>query len=131
MTFLYSPIHSLLVEDLRLNPRHVTSWSISLRLQFYAYITPTWIYIHGFHFCLSVFDSSLYQVHSPKSPLPRSVYPISSSYQVHNRILGLIRTMTTQAQQKTYHKKATGQALNTVKKHAKEADLKLFGSCFW
>ena len=33
--------------------------------------------------------------------------------------------------QKTYHKKATGPALNTVKKHAKEHDLKLYGSCFW
>ena len=34
-------------------------------------------------------------------------------------------------QQKTYHKKATGAALNTVKKHVKDHDLKLFGSCFW
>ncbi|EDN03656.1 predicted protein [Histoplasma mississippiense (nom. inval.)] len=34
-------------------------------------------------------------------------------------------------QQKTYHKKASGSAAVTVKKHAKEADLKLFGSCFW
>ncbi|EEH08085.1 conserved hypothetical protein [Histoplasma capsulatum G186AR] len=33
-------------------------------------------------------------------------------------------------QQKTYHKKASGSAAVTVKKHAKEADLKLFGSCF-
>ena len=33
--------------------------------------------------------------------------------------------------QKTYHKKATGVALNTVKKHAKEHDMKLYGSCFW
>ncbi|TKA58668.1 hypothetical protein B0A49_11641 [Cryomyces minteri] len=31
---------------------------------------------------------------------------------------------------KTYHKKATGNALNTVKKHSKEHELKLFGSCF-
>jgi hypothetical protein len=43
----------------------------------------------------------------------------------------LTQTMTNQAQQKTYHKKASGQALNTVKKHSKETDLKLFGSCFW
>lgn len=34
-------------------------------------------------------------------------------------------------EQKTYHKKATGQALNTVKKRSKENELKLFGSCFW
>lgn len=33
--------------------------------------------------------------------------------------------------QKTYHKKATGLALATVKKHAKEHGLKLYGSCFW
>lgn len=32
--------------------------------------------------------------------------------------------------QKTYHKRATGQAQATVKRHAREADLKLFGSCF-
>ncbi|KAF3043259.1 hypothetical protein E8E12_010063 [Didymella heteroderae] len=31
---------------------------------------------------------------------------------------------------KTYHKKATGNALTTVKSHAKEEDLKLYGSCF-
>ncbi|KAF2255781.1 hypothetical protein BU26DRAFT_512739 [Trematosphaeria pertusa] len=31
---------------------------------------------------------------------------------------------------KTYHKKATGNALVTVKNHSKEEDLKLFGSCF-
>lgn len=32
---------------------------------------------------------------------------------------------------KTYHKKATGNALTTVKNHTKEDDLKLYGSCFW
>ncbi|KAI9847546.1 MAG: hypothetical protein M1838_000845, partial [Thelocarpon superellum] len=32
--------------------------------------------------------------------------------------------------EKTYHKKATGLASVTVKKHSKESDLKLFGSCF-
>lgn len=35
-----------------------------------------------------------------------------------------------QTTQKTYHKRATGQAQATVKRHAREADLKLFGSCF-
>ncbi|OKL60122.1 hypothetical protein UA08_04673 [Talaromyces atroroseus] len=35
-----------------------------------------------------------------------------------------------QAQAKTYHKKATGEAHETVKKHSKECELKLFGSCF-
>jgi hypothetical protein len=34
-------------------------------------------------------------------------------------------------QQKTYHKKASGSALATVRKHSKDNDLKLFGSCFW
>jgi len=33
-------------------------------------------------------------------------------------------------QQKTYHKKATGNALATVRRHAKDHELKLFGSCF-
>ncbi|KAG4440012.1 hypothetical protein IFR05_004526 [Cadophora sp. M221] len=32
--------------------------------------------------------------------------------------------------QKTYHKKASGNALATVRKHSKENELKLFGSCF-
>ncbi|KAF8422041.1 hypothetical protein EV426DRAFT_607300 [Tirmania nivea] len=32
--------------------------------------------------------------------------------------------------QKTYHKKATGLALQTVKRHSKPNDLKLFSSCF-
>lgn len=34
-------------------------------------------------------------------------------------------------QQKTYPKKASGQALQTVKRHSKPNELKLFGSCFW
>lgn len=33
--------------------------------------------------------------------------------------------------QKTYHKKATGAALATTKKHSKDHELKLYGSCFW
>ena len=33
--------------------------------------------------------------------------------------------------QKTYHKKASGQALQTVKRHSKPNELKIFGSCFW
>jgi hypothetical protein len=39
--------------------------------------------------------------------------------------------MSDKANQKTYHKKATGAALVTVKKHVKENELKLYGSCFW
>ena len=36
-----------------------------------------------------------------------------------------------QSAKKTYHKKATGAALVTAKRHAKEHNLKLYGSCFW
>lgn len=32
---------------------------------------------------------------------------------------------------KTYHKKATGKALETAEKHSQDHELKLFGSCFW
>ncbi|KAJ6259023.1 thioredoxin-like protein [Drechslerella dactyloides] len=37
---------------------------------------------------------------------------------------------TAEKVQKTYHTKATGDALRTVEKHAHDAELKLFGSCF-
>lgn len=51
------------------------------------------------------------------------------------RPLSQSATMTDQRQQqpqeKTYHKKATGQAVATVRKHSKECDLKLYASCFW
>ena len=40
-------------------------------------------------------------------------------------------TDPTVKEKKTYHKKATGDALNTVKKHSKDDELKLYGSCFW
>ena len=36
-----------------------------------------------------------------------------------------------EASKKSYHKKATGTALATVRDHAGEEDLKLYGSCFW
>ena len=39
--------------------------------------------------------------------------------------------MANSTEQKTYHKKVTGNALNTVKKRSKDHELKLFGSCFW
>ena len=32
---------------------------------------------------------------------------------------------------KTYHKKASGKALQTVLAHSTPHDLKLYGSCFW
>jgi len=34
-------------------------------------------------------------------------------------------------EKKSYHKKATGDALKTVEKRSTENDLKLYGSCFW
>ncbi|KAL8843495.1 MAG: hypothetical protein Q9176_002108 [Flavoplaca citrina] len=36
----------------------------------------------------------------------------------------------TQSNQKTYHKKPTGEALVTAKRHSKDHELKLYGSCF-
>lgn len=48
-----------------------------------------------------------------------------------SRSLQIYRIMANDAQQKTYHKKASGSALNTVRKHTKDNELKLFGSCFW
>jgi hypothetical protein len=36
-----------------------------------------------------------------------------------------------QKEKKSYHTKATGLALTTVKKHSKDNTLKLYGSCFW
>lgn len=51
-----------------------------------------------------------------------------------SRSLSILPSMSENADsnpQKTYHKKATGAALNTVKKHSKDHDLKLYGSCFW
>ncbi|CAD0113496.1 unnamed protein product [Aureobasidium uvarum] len=37
---------------------------------------------------------------------------------------------TDNSTKKTYHKKATGKALETVEKHSSDHELKLFGSCF-
>lgn len=34
-------------------------------------------------------------------------------------------------QEKSYHKQATGLALQTAKEHEAEHGLKLYGSCFW
>jgi hypothetical protein len=38
---------------------------------------------------------------------------------------------TTEKEEKSYHKQATGEALKTVEKRSKEHDLKLYGGCFW
>ena len=37
----------------------------------------------------------------------------------------------TKKEKKSYHTKATGPALATVKKRSKDHTLKLYGSCFW
>lgn len=43
---------------------------------------------------------------------------------------GLDANQGGQKDKKTYHKKATGAALDTVKRHSAEHELKLYGSCF-
>lgn len=51
------------------------------------------------------------------------------NFQQNLRSYGTMTDATTE--QKTYHKKASGNALITVRKHSKDHELKLFGSCFW
>ncbi|KAK6582416.1 hypothetical protein PZA11_004824 [Diplocarpon coronariae] len=51
----------------------------------------------------------------------------SKIYRTNSRGFG---AMADTKQKKTYHKKASGNALATARKHAKEHELKLFGSCF-
>lgn len=41
------------------------------------------------------------------------------------------QSQTKQDDKKSYHTKATGKALATVKRHSTNDELKLFGSCFW
>jgi hypothetical protein len=80
---------------------------------------------------------------APSSVALRPYFLASSCFTAHpNPKLSPVRfsssysTMTDTNQggdssKKTYHNKATGNALTTVKNHAKEEDLKLYGSCFW
>jgi glutathione S-transferase len=56
----------------------------------------------------------------------RSILPTA----VSQRLFTNSAKQTKSETQKTYHKKATGPALVTVKKHAKDSDLRLYGSCF-
>ena len=77
----------------------------------------------GFHL-----DTSSLGLTLPLNPQSTSVQFISSLLSKQKM------TDTNQggdSSKKTYHKKATGNALITVNKHAKEEDLKLYGSCFW
>lgn len=69
---------------------------------------------------------------------PTSSRNMFKRYHIFLRVLSYRRqftssfdTMTDTAEQKTYHKKASGSALATVRKHSKDHELKLFGSCFW
>ena len=83
----------------------------------------------------SVFNP-VYTVNRHIRPLciSRSIYPRV----VYNRFTTtFVRPKMTDTNQggdpskKTYHKKATGNALITVKNHSKDDDLKLYGSAFW
>ncbi|OJD38619.1 glutathione transferase [Diplodia corticola] len=57
--------------------------------------------------------------------------PARSPFTTSSRLLGNMSDKQQQTDaKKTYHTNATGNALNTVKKHAAENELKLFGSCF-
>ena len=59
------------------------------------------------------------------STLNRALHPVYLS--INFRMM----SDNANSDKKTYHKKATGLALTTVKKHSKEHDMKLYGSCFW
>jgi hypothetical protein len=61
----------------------------------------------------------------PSLLLPANTFTFSNLF--HN----MSNTDQSVKEKKTYHKKATGDALNTVKWHSKEDELKLYGSCFW
>jgi glutathione S-transferase len=65
-------------------------------------------------------------------PCVKHFFQIYTSLRFKRAALRAFKAMTDIAdQQKTYHKKATGNALATVRRHAKDHELKLFGSCFW
>lgn len=63
------------------------------------------------------------------------VFPVSKKTQLGFRKCFIAFKQVTmsdnKSEQKSYHKKASGAAIATVKKHSKENELKLFGSCFW
>lgn len=59
---------------------------------------------------------------------------LSSSLKTSSSSVRFIMTDSNQGgdpSKKTYHKKATGNALTTVKNHSKDDELKLYGSAFW
>lgn len=53
------------------------------------------------------------------------------SHLISNRPYSMDSNQNGDAKKKTYHKKATGPALETAEKHSGENEMKLFGSCFW
>lgn len=66
----------------------------------------------------------------------QSTYPPETQFKLRFTTISVRHKMTDTNQggdpsKKTYHKKATGNALTTVKNHSKEDDLKLYGSAFW
>ena len=62
------------------------------------------------------------------SPHLRSRPPFD---QVHSRLTMTDTNQGGDPSKKTYRKKATGNALTTVKNHSKDDDIKLYGSAFW
>ena len=69
----------------------------------------------------------LFSIPLSLSPLPHSLAVVYSSV----ALCSLAMSDDKSPQPKTYHKRATGLALATVKQRSKESDLKLYGSCFW
>lgn len=83
-----------------------------------------------FHFLSQILFKNFYG-----SPLHRNLVLLTVAFVllIYCKLHFTSRTMSDNAnsEKKTYHKKATGIALNTVKKHSKDHELKLYGSCFW
>lgn len=64
-----------------------------------------------------------------KHPLTKNTLPISAT-----ALRFTVMTDGTngkQSENKTYHEKATGNALKTAENHSQEKVLKLYGGCFW
>lgn len=68
-----------------------------------------------------------------QTPLISTPFIYQRNTKLAFRLITQFRKMSdnTDSNQKPYHTKATGAALNTVKKHSKDHALKLYGSCFW
>ncbi|KZF26392.1 hypothetical protein L228DRAFT_264793 [Xylona heveae TC161] len=88
-------------------------------------------FVRGFRLSANPSFVTTFSHHSSPKSIPNPLKAIQTPSLVELSY----RTLATMAdkkdsEQKTYHKKATGDALNTVKKRSKEHDLKLFGGCF-